>query len=520
MRPAGQGSFAPRLGSLPVCSRTSNLLRKGPSLSPAPLAVAVLGLLVAAPVGAKPPGPGILCEMYPDAPACESSVPDCSYCHSTPPALNPFGVGLSERMRIGEPRPLSDADYSDALPAALAETEGLDADGDGYSNLEELIGGSFPGDLNSLPSGLDCSAVPNDWSPTYQVCEYDYSYAFKKVHLDVCGQSPSRSQVEAFEQSVDREQALHETLDACLQSEFWRGRDGIVWNLANRKIRPIASVKAGEDPGGIPLADYLDDYNLFVYTQIDDHDARDLLTAQYFVRRVDGETTTYEPYEATYFEELGNRGGGVAQLTDASTRAGMLTTRWNLFLFTMFTAVPRTTAAQAYRSYLGYEISRMEGLYPVENEPMDWDSKGVQQPVCAGCHSTLDPLSYPFSRYEGIGGGDRGILEGYIPGRYSATRLEAFTKSDGPDVVNTPEAGVIFGQPVANLVEWGQVAANSDAFAKATVLDYWKLLMGGPPRPDESAEFDMLWRAFMDEHGYGVQSMLHHLITTEAYGVP
>ena len=30
----------------------------------------------------------------------------------------------------------------------------------------------------------------------------------------------------------------------------------------------------------------------------------------------------------------------------------------------------------------------------------------------------------------------------------------------------------------------------------------------------------MLWRAFMDEHGYGVQSMLHHLITTEAYGVP
>jgi len=484
------------------------------------LAIWVVTAFVAPPVAAKPPGPGILCDMYPDAPACESSIPDCAYCHSTPPALNPFGTSLSERMLPGETRPLSDAQYSESLPGALAATEGLDADGDGYTNFEELIGGSFPGDLNSLPSGLDCSAVPSEWSPAYQVCEYDYTYAFKKVHLDVCGQSPSRSEVGAFAASEDRERALHDALDACVQTEFWRGRDGIIWNLANRKIRPIASVKAGEDPGGIPLADYLDDYSLFVYTQIDDHDARDLLTAQYFVRRTDGEPTTYEAYEATYFDELVDRGGDVAQLTDPWTRAGMLTTRWNLFLFTMFTAVPRTTAAQAYRAYLGYEISKMEGLYPVENEPMDWDSKGVQQEVCAGCHSTLDPLSYPFSRYEGIGGGDRGILEGYIPGRYSQTRLQAFTKSDGQDVVNTPEAGVLLGQPVANLVEWGQVAANSEPFARATVLDYWKLLMGGPPRPDESAEFDMLWRAFMGEHSYGVESMLHHLITTEAYGVP
>jgi hypothetical protein len=86
--------------------------------------------------------------------------------------------------------------------------------------------------------------------------------------------------------------------------------------------------------------------------------------------------------------------------------------------------------------------------------------------------------------------------------------------------VNTPEAGYLLGQPVANLVEWGEVAANSDAFARATVLDYWKLLMGGAPRPDESAEFDALWRAFMTDHAYGVDRMLHHLITTEAYGVP
>lgn len=486
----------------------------------ASLSAFVLAGLVALPVAAKPPGPGVVCDMYPDAPACETSAPDCTFCHSTPPALNPYGEELSSVLLPGEARPLSDEEYAEGLAVALAAVEAGDADNDGYSNLEELVSGSFPGDLNSLPSGLDCGAVPSDWAPTYQVCEYDYTYAYKKVQLDVCGQSPSRADVLAFEAADDPEQALHDALDACLQTNFWRGRDGIVWNLANRKIRPLASVKAGEDPGGVPLADYLDDYNLFVYTQIDDHDARDVLTAQYFVRRTDGESTRYERYEATYLEEFAARGPDDAQFTDPQTRSGMLTTRWSLFMFTMFTAIPRTAAAQAYRSYLGYEISRMEGLYPVENEPMDWDSKGVQQEVCAGCHSTLDPLSYPFSRYEGIGGGDRALLEGYIPGRYNLGRLSAFTKSDGADVVNTPEAGVIFGQPVADLVEWGEVAANSDAFARATVLDYWKLLMGDVPRPDETAEFDALWRAFMGEHGYGVDRMLHHLITTEAYGVP
>jgi hypothetical protein len=59
-------------------------------------------------------------------------------------------------------------------------------------------------------------------------------------------------------------------------------------------------------------------------------------------------------------------------------------------------------------------------------------------------------------------------------------------------MADLPEAGVLFGQPVANLLEWAQVAANSDAFARATLLDYWKLLFGEAPRPEETAEFDQL----------------------------
>jgi hypothetical protein len=83
-----------------------------------------------------------------------------------------------------------------------------------------------------------------------------------------------------------------------------------------------------------------------------------------------------------------------------------------------------------------------------------------------------------------------------------------------------PETGYVLGQPVANLGEWAQVAANSDEFAAATVMDYWRLVMGDAPRASEEAEFQQLWRDLKSTHAYGVERMLHDLIKTEAYGVP
>ncbi len=64
------------------------------------------------------------------------------------------------------------------------------------------------------------------------------------------------------------------------------------------------------------------------------------------------------------------------------------------------------------------------------------------------------------------------------------------------------------------------MAANSDAFARAIVLDYWQVLMGEKPRPKEQAEFEKLWKNLKTTHQYGVERMLHELIDTEAYGVP
>ena len=82
----------------------------------------------------------------------------------------------------------------------------------------------------------------------------------------------------------------------------------------------------------------------------------------------------------------------------------MITTAWFFVINTMFTAVPRTTAAQAYRSYLGYDIARSEGLIepPAGTPLIDYDQKGVTEEECAVCHRTLDPLSYAFTRYKGL----------------------------------------------------------------------------------------------------------------------
>lgn len=399
-------------------------------------------------------------------------------------------------MLPGAPRPLSDADYAANLSAALDAAASIDGDGDGFTNADEITAGTLPGDDRSFPNVSGCP--PFARNPDYDVCFYDAKYTFKKIRLDFCGKSPTFAEVESFLGEADPMAALDRELDACLDSEFWLGKNGQLWQLAHRKIRPLQAIKEGEERGTIPLADYYDDYALFVYANIDDHDVRDLLTANYFVRR---SGTSYT---------IGNPGGD--QSVAQNRRAGMLTTRWNLVYNVMFTALPRTAAAQAYRSFLGVDIARLEGLHPIAGEPVDYDAKGVNdQDTCRNCHSTLDPLSYPFKNYHGLTGS---------VGSYDSNRIQDDFRDEGPNITQMPEAGFILGQPVANLMEWGQVASNSDEFASATVMDYWHLLMGRAPLASELAEVEKLWRDLKTTHGYSVEKMLHALIKTEAYGVP
>ncbi len=471
-----------------------------------PLAAAG-ALLCASAALAKPAGPSTFCTKYPTAPACVGAQPACIYCHTAPPTLNDFGNALSAKMAPGAPRPLSDADYTMALPGALTQVESADSDGDGVSNLVEIQKGTFPGDKKSFPNDIPCAGGPN---PSYSVCKYDYRYAFRKLVLDFCGSSPTYAQLQSFAALNDTGKAntMDSTLDFCLGSEFWRGKNGQLWQLAHRKIRPVGSLhRSGmtppEDEGQIPLVDYYDDYALWSYSQLDDHDAREVLTANFFVSRsAPGVVPTV--YTKVNFLPI--------QGVDLPHRAGNLTSAWTLAYNVMFTALPRNAASQAYRGYLGLDIAKQEGLYAIAGEPKDYDGKGVTQALCTQCHATLDPLSYPFRNYNGLTGPE---FVQYLP-----MRIETKFAAESPNITQIPEKGYIFGQPVNNVVEWAQVAANSDAFLVATVNDYWKLLLGRPPLPEENAEFVNLWKRLKTPNAYSVKKMLHELIRTEAYGAP
>ncbi|EPX62729.1 hypothetical protein D187_008917 [Cystobacter fuscus DSM 2262] len=454
---------------------------------------------------AKPPAGSVFCTTYPSAPVCTGQQPSCTYCHVAPPQRNAFGAGLESYLAPGAPRPLSDNDFAYALPTALRAAEAADADGDGVPNLVEIQRGTLPADANSVP--VDTGGCAAGTNPQYDVCRYDTRFAYRRVLLDFCGQSPTYAQLEEFAalNADDQRARLDAELDRCARSEFWRGKNGQLWKLAHPKIRPVGSLKFGEDQGTIPLADYYDDYALYAYSQLDDHDARDVMTAKYFVHR-ESNPTRYS---------IATKPNSMLYVQDEKYRAGNITSSWSLIHFVMFTALPRNAASQAYRAYLGYDIARQEGLYSIPNEPRDYDAKGVAEPACAACHATLDPLSYPFRNYQGLSLTDVPSSANYI-----SNRLETYFGDVAPTITQTPEAGYIFGQPVNNLVEWAHVGANSDAFAIATLTDYWKLLIGHAPTAEEHAEFVAIWQRFKGTHQYRVQRMLHDLIRTEAYGAP
>jgi hypothetical protein len=473
--------------------------------------VAVLGLTPS--VHAEPIAPDVFCGQYPDSAACANGVVACTYCHtSTNPAdWNSFGDDLRSALG-GDVTPQQ---IIDEMPAALVALEADDSDGDGVSNLEEIQNGSLPGNEASVPFAAIC---PDDTTGMeYPICDYSPRHVFRKIHLDVCGRSPTWDMLEGFlALGPDAQKdALHEALDTCLDSENWVGKDGVLWRLAHPKIRPIGSLKGGEDSlNVIPLADYYHDYQLYVWSQIDDHDARSVLTADFFVERSDDPTTYNVVAEAE-----ADCGNVCVEPMQVERRVGNITTKWFLSYFIMFTALPRTAAAQAYSAYLGYDIAKDQGLFPITeaagypmDEPADYDSKGVADPTCAVCHSTLDPLTHAYRNYNGLvaaAGQGRAM---YAPGR-----LE-FLEPNNLKLHQTPENGYVLGQPYADLIEWGQIAADSDDFAVAAVRDYWQVFIGREPLTSEQAEFEMLWQRLKGEHNYSVERMLHDLIDTEAYG--
>lgn len=321
----------------------------------------------------------------------------------------------------------------------------------------------------------------------------DLEAAYRRVHYDFCGTGPEFVDLLAF-RDLDKEAQrtrLHDALDRCLDTEFWMGVDGRVWRMAHPKVRPLEDYSAS-----------FRDYGLFVYAHTGDRDVRLALTADFYVG------VASDPSGRTLYTRLTEEEVGAdAFRLPPERRAGVLTTLWLLQNQIMFSPLPRTMAAHAYREYLGLDLSLGQGLFPVEGEPVDYDRARVDAPNCAVCHSTLDPLAYPFSRYHGFT---------WISGSYDTERMTRF--EDGPpELLDTPEAGWLLGQPVSDLVEWARVAADSDAYARKVVWDYWVMIFDREPVGAEALEAERLARELKTVHGYRVSALLHALIDTEAY---
>lgn len=480
---------------------------------------------------AKPFASDLFCQSFPDSLSCSGKGISCAYCHQgVPPSVNSFGAsflkGLSEK--------------GVSYPESAGEMESLvrfigkqDSDGDGASNISEIEAGKLPGDPRSVPEPDRCGVKGTSLSNSYyKLCKYDFNFVYKRVWQDVCGEPPTYEEYLAFTRLGDQAKAaeLDRLLDTCVNSNHWLGKDGIIWEIGHYKIRPIGSIKLGEDQGILGIVDYYTDFNLFVYSQIDGNDARDVLLADYMVSRTAGRDTTQYSKQTPSRLVDGN-------LMQTDKRVGLITTFWNLGFYLNYTGIARVLVAQAFIAYAGLTLSEMEGLNPPDTEVSkfkDYDGKGVERPECAQCHTTVDALAYPFKYYNGLTGTTQvlagqnatgvtleslGDEDNLTPLSYSKPRIEKLNETM-PGIREMPETGYIFGKKVETLEEWAEVLVNSDQFAANTVRDYWRVLVGHDPRPEEAQEFQKLWKDFKDVHDFDVEKMLHDLIKTEAYGVP
>jgi hypothetical protein len=461
-------------------------------------AVAFLAVATAAPLAmARPSAPSVLCQVYPSANQCRGSIAPCTICHTAAPAFNVYGAALAGLLRRDQP-------FEVALPEALAQIEDEDTDADGNSNAQELADGTWPGNPSSFFQG----------SPE-QPMHYSPEFAFRRMSAAFCGVSPTFDAIDALNAATDQRAFLHDELDACLRSTYWR-QEALV-HIADPLIRAVALL----GHCGQAFLDFEPDYNLFIWAMTDGHNASDLLTAQYFVERSEtDELTVVDKLPPTRTRAgvacTSILGGLIPQNVDRPYRAGMLTTANFLLNNTQGTYLPRVSAGIAYRSWIGADIAQYQALYSVPSEPRDIDKKGVKDPVCASCHATLDPLAYAYAYYYGAGG-----PKGF--GAYGRDRPEVYlgglgaTREIMDDWYNAPPEPL--PDDTSSLVRLAAEAAKSDLFARHVTRLIFREGVGSEPEPRDADEFDDLWRGLQASE-FSIDSLCHRLIDTKAFGSP
>ncbi len=419
----------------------------------------------------------LFCQSFPQASECkETGKVGCETCHGGLPAVNPFGEDIYKS--------LGGAALETSMSTAWEAVKNKDSDGDNTSNIEELIAGTKPGDKNSVPA----EPAKLTWDP---------ETTFRRVKVLYCGNSATYQEMLSLNKAPDKKSFIHSELSKCLGSDYWTKE--ALHRLADNKIKPLSTIGFG---GNVVIGDYRYDYWLFSYVLSGDRDARELLTADYHIDANGNKLTGNVAREEG--PEFGERiviAGGEPLATNR--RSGMITTQWFLANFTMFAAVPRNTAAQAYRAYLGVDIAKGEGLIPVEGEPTDPDGANVRQRDCAVCHSTLDPLAYSFANYVGIE-----TVRAFLfntNGTYNGGRS------------NLEANGVILGKPVNDLQAWANVAKESDLFKKNLANMFFHHALSRSHRSSEKLEFDALWES-LPQDNYSANKLIHRLVDTNAFG--
>ncbi len=458
---------------------------------------------------ARPSAPGLFCATYPEAAACRGGrIPACTTCHTSPPQLNPFGIDVATNLPAGR--------FEAVLPQALAAIEALDSDGDGLSNALELAGGTGPGNpLSFFTLKLGAGAR-----------RYEPKFAFRRLSAAFCGVSPSYKEMNDLAAAGDKSAFIHTKLNQCIESNYWKFE--AVARMADEKVRPVAAMGHCM----FMFTDFEKDYQLFGYTMTGGRDVREMLTAQYHVRRDDDRYVVIDESAAPAGPPATRAGVPCAaptpafnasQTTSAPYRAGMWTTQHSVVMGTAGTLMPRVTAAAAYRHYLGYELSQYEGIHAVLNGARDIDKKGVGAPACANCHSALDPLTYAFAYYWGAPGNGKGFAQ-YDPDR-PATFRDIGAEIVADWVKNEPEPA-LFGRPItknsqtkdtSSLVLMAKAAADSDPFAFNIVRMVYKHATGAPPEPSDWRELAMLTQELKSQK-YSVNAMIHRMVDTLAFG--
>ena len=441
-------------------------------------------------------GPEGFCAQYPASSFCASSQVGCIMCHDSggPPSFNPYGEAIRANLA-------SESTFESGLPAALVAIEDLDSDGDGTTNYNEIMQATWPG--FSVDIEEECASQIPVNNPYYSLGTYDPRFAYKRVMTDFCGRSPRYDEVRAFNQTEDQTALLHDTLDICLKSPYWHE---VLRELSLPVVRPIFSAQdcVGDLYSfGNPLKW---DTNLYAYVMSGDRDAGDVMTAQYLV--------VEEPTGSgilTPIDDPRDACEAIANPIEREHRYGVIATRNTLVFNVMFSRVPRTMVAHIYRELLGLDIARGEGLHGIDetggaypwDAPLDVDDKGVWQEECAACHSTLDPLSYPWARYKGL---------------FTTTPI-SYDPTWNLDIMPTTD-GYIFGEPIDGPEQWVDEAVNSDAFAQQTARTFWHYLLHRYPLSCEADEFEQLWQHFRDNGRQVERDLLHPLIDLNAYGAP